>query len=148
MFTVQKRGLISLNLAAFKALGEPATVALLFDADEGIVALRKVPRTHPNAYHVRKQGQSQSYLVAGQGFASFNKIDTELSRRFVGYDYGDHVWGFVLNLANTGNPLGHGQGRVENTVSPSLLGTARTAAHLLDPERLPELVEQGFLRAE
>ena len=96
MFTVQKRGLISLNLAAFKALGEPATVALLFDADEGIVALRKVPRTHPNAYHVRKQGQSQSYLVAGQGFASFNKIDTELSRRFVGYDYGDHVWGFVL----------------------------------------------------
>jgi hypothetical protein len=96
MFTVQKRGLISLNLAAFKALGEPAAVALLFDADEGIVALRKVPRTHPNAYHVRKQGQSQSYLVAGQGFASFNKIDTELSRRFVGYDYGDHVWGFVL----------------------------------------------------
>ena len=96
MFTVQRRGLISLNQAAFKALGEPATVALLFDADEGIVALRKVPRTHPNGYHVRKQGQSQSYLVAGQGFASFNKIDTEMSRRFVGYQYGDYTWGFVL----------------------------------------------------
>jgi hypothetical protein len=104
MFTVQKRGLISLNQAAFKALGEPAAVALLFDGDEGIVALRKVPRTHPNAYHVRKQGQSQSYLVAGQGFASFNKIDTEMSRRFIGYQYGDHTWGFVLK---EGTPIKH-----------------------------------------
>jgi len=42
------------------------------------------------------------------------------------------VWGFVLNLVHTGNPLGHGQGRVENTVSPSLLGTVRTVAHLVD----------------
>src|SRR5690348_5205738 len=35
MFTLQKRGLISMNMAAFKALGEPVSVALLYDADEG-----------------------------------------------------------------------------------------------------------------
>lgn len=96
MFTVQKRGLISLNHAAFKALGEPAAVAFLFDAEEGIVALRKVARTHANGYLLRKQGGSNSYLVAGQGFTSFNKIDTEVSRRFVGRDFGDRTWGFVL----------------------------------------------------
>jgi hypothetical protein len=45
---------------------------------------------------------------------------------------GAGIWGFVLNLAHTGSPLGHGQGRVENTVSPSLLGTIRTVAHLVD----------------
>lgn len=42
------------------------------------------------------------------------------------------VWSFVLNFAHTGNLLGHGQGRVENTVSPSFTGTVRTVGHLLD----------------
>lgn len=42
------------------------------------------------------------------------------------------VWGFVLNTAETGNPLGHGQGRTGNTVTPSLGGELRSVAHLLD----------------
>ena len=63
MFTMQRRGLISLNHPAFKALGEPAAVALLYDAEEGIVALRKVTRSYANGYNVRKQANSQSYLV-------------------------------------------------------------------------------------
>jgi hypothetical protein len=42
------------------------------------------------------------------------------------------MWGFVLNAAQTGNPLGHGQGRTGNTVSPSLSGEVRSVAHLLD----------------
>jgi hypothetical protein len=96
MFTLQKRGLISFNQAAFKALGEPAAVALLFDPDENIVALRRVSRTHQNGYHVRKQANSQSYLVGAQGFSTFHKIPTEVPRRFIGHDYGDHTWGFPL----------------------------------------------------
>jgi hypothetical protein len=97
MFTVQKRGLISLNQAAFKALGEPAAVALLYDSEERIVALRRVPRSHANGYNVRKQANSQSYLVGAQGFSAFHKIPTEVPRRFVGHDYGDHTWGFPLS---------------------------------------------------
>jgi hypothetical protein len=96
MFTLQRRGLISLNLAAFNALGEPAAVALLFDADEGIVALRKVNRTYANGYHVRKQANSRSFLVGAQGFTSYHKIQTDLPKRFVGQKYDDHTWGFVL----------------------------------------------------
>ena len=96
MFTLQKRGLISMNQAAFKALGEPAAVALLYDADEGIVALRKVPRTYHNAYHLRKQNAARSYLVAATGFTSFNKINTDVSRRYVGRVYDDQVVGFTL----------------------------------------------------
>ena len=96
MFTLQTRGLISFNQAAFKALGDPASVSLLYDADEKIVALRKVPRSYANGYSVRKQGGSNSYLVAAQGFTSFNKIHTETPLRFVGHDYGDHTVGFVL----------------------------------------------------
>ena len=96
MFTLQRRGLISLNQAAFKALGEPAAVALLYDPDGGIVGLRKVPRTYHNGYHVRKQANSRSYLVGAQGFTSFHKINTDLPRRFVGRMYGDSTWGFAL----------------------------------------------------
>jgi hypothetical protein len=96
MFTLQRRGMISLNLAAFKALGEPATVALLYDAEEGIVALRKVPRIHHNGYHVRKQANSRSFLVGAQGFTSYHKIRTDVPRRFVGRRYDDQTIGFVL----------------------------------------------------
>jgi hypothetical protein len=97
MFTLQTRGLISMNQAAFKALGEPGNAVILYDADEGIVALRKVPAGHPNGYNVRKQGQSNSYLMAAQGFTSFNKIETDVSRRFTGHEYGRQTWGFVLS---------------------------------------------------
>lgn len=97
MFTLQRRGLISLNHAAFQALGEPPAVALLYDASEGIVGLRKVDSTYPNGYQVRKQANSRSYLVGARGFTSFNKIDAEVPRRFVGRQYSDDVWGFVLD---------------------------------------------------
>ena len=70
MFTLQTRGLISMNQAAFEALGKPAAVALLYDADEAVVALRMVEKNYQNAYTVRKQGGSRSYLVAAQGDGS------------------------------------------------------------------------------
>jgi hypothetical protein len=97
MFSLQKRGLISMNLAAFTALGEPAAVALLYDAEENIIALRKVPRTYHNGYPVRKQGNSRSYLVAATGFTSFHKIDTTVSRRYAGRRYGDQTLGFPVD---------------------------------------------------
>ena len=97
MFTLQRRGLISMNMAAFKALGEPAAVALLYDTDEGIIALRKVSRSHPNGYPVRKQANSRSYLVAATGLTSYYRIPTEVSRRYAGRPYDDQTLGFVLS---------------------------------------------------
>ena len=41
------------------------------------------------------------------------------------------VWGFVLNLIHTGHVLGHGQGRVEEAVSPSVVGVLHTSARLV-----------------
>jgi hypothetical protein len=40
------------------------------------------------------------------------------------------VWSFVLNLAHTGHLLGHGQGRVEEAVSPSVVTDLHTFARL------------------
>ncbi len=40
------------------------------------------------------------------------------------------IWSFVLNLAHTGHPLGHGQGRVEEAVSPSAVTVPHTFARV------------------
>lgn len=55
-----------------------------------------MPRTHHNGYHVRKQGHSRSYLVAATGVTSYHKINTDVSRRYVGQSYGDQTWGFPV----------------------------------------------------
>jgi hypothetical protein len=52
--------------------------ALMYDADEGIIALRKVARTYHNGYPVRKQANSRSFLVGATGFTSYHKIATEM----------------------------------------------------------------------
>ncbi len=41
------------------------------------------------------------------------------------------VWGFALNVAHTGHILGHGDGRVDQSVSPSVVGTLHTSARLV-----------------
>lgn len=97
MFTVQRRGNMSLNQAAFKALAEPAAVALLYDADHGIVGFRKVARNYPNGYQVRKQANSNSYIVGAKAFTTHNKIPCDVPHRFNAHDYGDGVWGFALS---------------------------------------------------
>src|ERR1035438_30677 len=96
MFTLQARGVLSLNDAVFRALGEPQAVALLYDGDEQAVALRKVEETHSNGSPVRQQRGSQSYRVGLQGFTAHHGIPTLRARRFVARKYGEGVWGFAL----------------------------------------------------
>lgn len=96
MFTLQARGLLSLNHAVFRALGQPEAVELLYDAEERIIGLRAVDKSDPNAYSVRKQSGSQSYLVATQGFLAYHGIKTLMAQRFIAHDYGEGVLGFSL----------------------------------------------------
>lgn len=96
MFTLQASGLLSLNHEAFVTLGEPVAVALLYDAGEGVVGVRKVGKDHLSAYPVRKQGRSMTYLVSAQGFVAHHEIPTVKARRFFARDYGDGIWGFAL----------------------------------------------------
>jgi hypothetical protein len=71
-------------------------VALLYDADKGVVGVRKVGENHQNAYPVRKQGRSMTYLVSAQGFVAHHEIPTVKARRFLARDYHNGVWGFAL----------------------------------------------------
>src|SRR5262249_22821716 len=96
MFTLQARGLLSLNSAVFRALGEPAAVVLQYNGEERIIALRRVDKGDPNGYAVRKNSGAQSYLVATQGFLTYHGIKPVMAQRFVAHDYGEGVWGLAL----------------------------------------------------
>lgn len=82
--TIQRRGNLSLNRAAYTALGEPQAVELLYDARNRTVGLRAVEVSVEHAYPVRSQGGKTTgpYLVAGIGFAKHHGIDTATARRY------------------------------------------------------------------
>jgi hypothetical protein len=89
--TIQKRGLISLNLAAVYMLagGEdreiPKGVELLYDPERKVIGLRPAPLEGPNTYPLRAQAGNEKkgpFLVAGTLFTKFIGLDTTEARRW------------------------------------------------------------------
>jgi hypothetical protein len=83
--TLQKRGAMSLNRAAFEAIGEPAAVELLWDREERLIGLRKTEPDAPYAYAVRpgSSKQTSAYELSGAAFTKYYGIDTEVTRRYI-----------------------------------------------------------------
>ena len=87
--TIQKRGLFSLNDAAYKMLDEPEYIAFLHDDEERLIALKPTTPTDLNGYPVRRQtpaaksGKSTGpVLIAGSMFTRFIGMDTSQARRW------------------------------------------------------------------
>lgn len=77
--TIQKRGLISLNRAAFTLAGEPEGVELLWDAERKAIALRPTDLNNQNAYPVRPQANNPDrgpWLIAGTLFTQYIGLET------------------------------------------------------------------------
>ncbi len=90
--TIQKRGLMSVNRAAYALLGEPKAVELLFDKDERVIGLRPVDESAPHAYPLRPQSSksgSGPLMLAGTAFTHYYGIDTSVSMRWVPTLQGD-----------------------------------------------------------
>jgi hypothetical protein len=112
--TIQKRGTFSLNSAAAKALSggaefEKLPVELLYDRADQAVGLRRSDTESPNVYFVRKQPSSESYIISGQAFTVYYKIDTTISRRFRARMGNDGILTFKLTdrhveVERTGRP--------------------------------------------
>lgn len=84
--TIQKRGLISINRAAFAMLGEPSAVELLFDRESRVIGLRAIDETAAHAYPLRPQSNKQGtgpLILAGTAFTQYYEIDTAVSKRWV-----------------------------------------------------------------
>jgi hypothetical protein len=75
LITIQKKGVFSLNRAAYEAIGEPAAVELLYDREARKIGLRKVKPSVAHAYRVRAFGKSgMSWLVSGTAFTNYYDI--------------------------------------------------------------------------
>lgn len=84
--TIQKRGTITLNAAAYAALGSPEAVELLYDSDERVVGLRPVSAKVEHAAFVRPSTKSGTgpYVISAMAFIKFYKIETSTARRWPG----------------------------------------------------------------
>jgi hypothetical protein len=80
--TIQKKGVISLNRAAFEALGGPEFVELLFDPEARLVALRQGDSSVEHAYQVRAPVKNHAtWLISCGAFLSYYEIENSKSVR-------------------------------------------------------------------
>jgi hypothetical protein len=91
MVTIQRTGVISLNRAAYHAIGEPSYIEMLYDPDERIIGVRPLKEKLPHAYPVRVQGRttSHTYLLAGLAFMKYYEILPKVSTRYIADMYDD-----------------------------------------------------------
>ncbi len=86
--TLQKRGGYTWNQAAFELAGKPTFVELLYEPTQRMVGFRPVAEETPNTYPVRKNNNSQTWLIAGEAFARRHKIPHDTARRFTAVKVG------------------------------------------------------------
>jgi hypothetical protein len=113
--TIQRRRMISLNAAAYRAIDSPDSVELLFDPGARIVGLRPVNRARDTAHHVRPTSPTSGpYLISATAFLRFHQLEVGLSTRWPAY-VEDAVLCVDLNFpgapvtsnrARTGRPRG------------------------------------------
>jgi hypothetical protein len=101
--TIQKRGTLSLNAAAYEALDSPEGIELLYDRDERLIGLRKIAPTVDHAYVVRPLGRGgTNWLISGRSFTRFYGIPTEPARRWLARTDGDML---VVDLKEPGTEV-------------------------------------------
>ena len=111
MVSIQKRGSISLNTAAYNALrGENRAIAkhprrkretdlfveLLFDRSNRMVALKCVGPENPNSYVLRKQPRANTYLVSAKGFLKHYGIRITKGTRYAAKMFQEDVLVFSI----------------------------------------------------
>jgi hypothetical protein len=84
MVTIQRGGHFSLNKAAYRAVGEPEAVEILFDPAERLIGFRPASPESPRSFPVKGQGRDAptTFMVAGQAFAKYNELDVSTARRY------------------------------------------------------------------
>lgn len=103
--TIQKRGLMSLNRAAYAMLESPEAIELLWDSDRRIIGMRAAQLESPDAYPARPQSSSSErgpILIAGSLFTRYIGLDTSSAKRWVPSLEGDIL---TIDLSVDGQPV-------------------------------------------
>jgi len=72
--SLNRRSSFYLNNAAYLALGSPEAVLLMYDSKSRVIGLKPTDASVRHAYPVRKQENSQSYLVCGAAFVKYYNL--------------------------------------------------------------------------
>lgn len=99
LVTIQRRGTFGFNAAARAAIGDPEAVELLYDPEARLIGFRPADPALPHSYALRKQGGSNSWIVAGQAFTVRFGIPTGTALKY-GATTEDGV--LVVDLKTTG----------------------------------------------
>lgn len=98
--TIQKRGTLSLNAAAYAGLDSPEAVELLYDRDRQLIGMRKADSGTEHAYMVRPLGRGgNSWLISGRAFTTYYGIPTDTAHRWAAQMDGDML---VVDLKEPG----------------------------------------------
>lgn len=105
--TIQKRGALSFNSAAYEALGSPKHVELLYDREERLIGIRKTTAAAAHGYPVRGVGKNEAtHVVSGKAFLSFYGIPRDVARRWMAEERDGML---VIDLKQPGTEVtGHG----------------------------------------
>jgi hypothetical protein len=80
--TLQTKGVIALNPAAYEALGSPEAVELLYAPRARTIGIRAADPSLPHAYKPRQQKRAQVRSVAAQAFLKHYGIEVAVTRRY------------------------------------------------------------------
>jgi len=95
--TIQKKGIVAFNHAAYAALGEPKAVVFLFDREKRLVGFRAADLGAEHAYGVRANSRQTSHLASGTLFTRHYGIPTQVAHRYLGRVSDDGLLTIDLN---------------------------------------------------
>lgn len=139
LVTIQVRGYMSLNLAAFEALKTPKAVEMLFNRAERIIGIRKVDPSLVHAVIVRKQANSPSYMVSARSFSTLYDIDTSVARRYKA----EMQSGVLLIDLKQPSAIATGPNTKENMQRKRELGVAQSTFFEADDDVLAGVHSEG-----
>lgn len=97
--SINRFGVIVLNRRAIAALGQPKTVSLLFDGDNGAIGLKPCKAIMPNAFPLVPRGRCGNQIIRALAFCKEHEIDPSGTIRFLNAEMENDV--LVLDLNHT-----------------------------------------------
>lgn len=75
--TVQRKGNMGLNVAAYEALGSPARIMFRYDKVRRAFAIRPARPDEKGSYPVKKQQLANSYVLSAKSFTAYLGLNTD-----------------------------------------------------------------------
>ena len=100
LVSLQVRGSINFNRAAFDLVGRPEALQLFYDRSNRLVGFRTAKIGDRAASQVRKAPKSETYAMAAKAFTNYYDIDIRETRRYELRMYGD-IPAIDLNMPET-----------------------------------------------